>query len=222
MGVRADRTRRPPRRRLASTRRVARSHGVDQGSTTMWTASSSADRSPASRSASSPVSPPDSRTSPPISRPVRSAASATTTSRTSRASPVSRAIGWPWPASVRAGSVLAPGPTRGGAIPLADRPSLPCRARCPRGPGVGERPVCGVGRPRVQGAIIDAGETAVRETLGWLEREAVHVRRGTGNEAFFNDLGRPRTGRRGGIPDPDPARPGGDGGHVPASHQPGR
>lgn len=42
--------------------------------------------------------------------------------------------------------------------------------------------------PRVQGAIIDAGETAVREALGWLEREAIHVRRGTGNESFLNDL----------------------------------
>jgi len=42
--------------------------------------------------------------------------------------------------------------------------------------------------PRVQGAIIEAGETAVREALGWLEREAVRVRRGTGNEAFLTDL----------------------------------
>ncbi len=42
--------------------------------------------------------------------------------------------------------------------------------------------------PRVQGAIIDAGETAVRAALGWLEREAIHVRRGTGNAAFLNDL----------------------------------
>ncbi len=38
--------------------------------------------------------------------------------------------------------------------------------------------------PSVQGAIVDAGETAVREALGWLEREAVHVRHGAGNEAF--------------------------------------
>ena len=34
--------------------------------------------------------------------------------------------------------------------------------------------------PRVQTAIIEAGEHAVREALGWLEREAVHVRRGNG------------------------------------------
>ena len=41
---------------------------------------------------------------------------------------------------------------------------------------------------RVQGAIIDAGEVAVRAALGWLEREAVHVRRGNGNAAYINDL----------------------------------
>lgn len=42
--------------------------------------------------------------------------------------------------------------------------------------------------PRVQGAIIDAGEAALRDTLGWLEREAVHVRRGTGNQRFLDGL----------------------------------
>ena len=42
--------------------------------------------------------------------------------------------------------------------------------------------------PGVQGAIIEAGDIAVRETLGWLEREAIRVRRGTGNEAFLTDL----------------------------------
>lgn len=42
--------------------------------------------------------------------------------------------------------------------------------------------------PRVQGAIIDAGEVAVRATLSWLEREAIRVRRGTGNEAWLNDV----------------------------------
>ena len=42
--------------------------------------------------------------------------------------------------------------------------------------------------PRVQGAIVEAGDFAVREALGWLEREAIKVRRGTGNEAFLNDL----------------------------------
>ena len=41
---------------------------------------------------------------------------------------------------------------------------------------------------RVQGAIIDAGEVALRAALGWLEREAVHVRRGNGNAAYINDL----------------------------------
>jgi conjugative relaxase-like TrwC/TraI family protein len=42
--------------------------------------------------------------------------------------------------------------------------------------------------PRVQMAILDAGEAALRDALGWLEREAVHVRRGTANEVFLNDL----------------------------------
>ncbi|MFZ6003039.1 MAG: MobF family relaxase [Actinomycetota bacterium] len=42
--------------------------------------------------------------------------------------------------------------------------------------------------PRVQAAIIDAGETALRDALGWLEREAIHIRRGTANQAFLNDL----------------------------------
>ena len=30
--------------------------------------------------------------------------------------------------------------------------------------------------PRVQGAIIDAGETAVREAVAWLEREAIRAK----------------------------------------------
>ena len=42
--------------------------------------------------------------------------------------------------------------------------------------------------PRVQGSIIEAGEAALRDTLGWLEREAVHVRRGTGNARFLDSL----------------------------------
>jgi len=42
--------------------------------------------------------------------------------------------------------------------------------------------------PRVQGAIIEAGETAVREALAWLEREAIRVRRGSGDIAYLNDL----------------------------------
>jgi conjugative relaxase-like TrwC/TraI family protein len=42
--------------------------------------------------------------------------------------------------------------------------------------------------PRVQGAIIEAGDAAVGATLGWLEREAVRVRRGTGNQRFLADL----------------------------------
>lgn len=42
--------------------------------------------------------------------------------------------------------------------------------------------------PRVQGAIIEAGDAAVRVALGWLEREAVHVWRGTGNLRYLADL----------------------------------
>ena len=42
--------------------------------------------------------------------------------------------------------------------------------------------------PRVQAAIIEAGNVAVADALAWLEREAINVRRGTGNEAFLNDL----------------------------------
>jgi conjugative relaxase-like TrwC/TraI family protein len=38
-----------------------------------------------------------------------------------------------------------------------------------------------LGDPLVQGAVVDAGEAAVAETLAWLEREACHVRRGTNN-----------------------------------------
>jgi conjugative relaxase-like TrwC/TraI family protein len=42
--------------------------------------------------------------------------------------------------------------------------------------------------PRVQGAIIEAGEAALRETLAWVEREVMAVRRGTGNERFLADM----------------------------------
>ena len=42
--------------------------------------------------------------------------------------------------------------------------------------------------PRVQGAIIDAGESALRATVSWLEREAIRVRRGSGDAAYLNDL----------------------------------
>ncbi|MGE3446683.1 MAG: MobF family relaxase [Microbacteriaceae bacterium] len=42
--------------------------------------------------------------------------------------------------------------------------------------------------PRVQGAIIEAGEVAVRAALAWLEREALWVRRGSGDVAYLNDL----------------------------------
>lgn len=38
-----------------------------------------------------------------------------------------------------------------------------------------------LGDALVQGAVVEAGEAAVTETLAWLEREACHVRRGTNN-----------------------------------------
>ena len=40
--------------------------------------------------------------------------------------------------------------------------------------------------PRVQGAIIDAGETAVREAIAWLEREAIRANRGSHNKAWLD------------------------------------
>ena len=39
--------------------------------------------------------------------------------------------------------------------------------------------------PRVQGAIIDAGEQAMRAAIGWLEREAIRVQRGSHNQAWL-------------------------------------
>jgi conjugative relaxase-like TrwC/TraI family protein len=42
--------------------------------------------------------------------------------------------------------------------------------------------------PRVQGQIIEAGEAAVGSVVSWLEREAIRVRRGSGDAAYLNDL----------------------------------
>ena len=42
--------------------------------------------------------------------------------------------------------------------------------------------------PRVQAAIVDAGEAALRDALAWLEREAVNVRRGSGDEVYLSNL----------------------------------
>jgi len=39
--------------------------------------------------------------------------------------------------------------------------------------------------PRVQGAIIDAGEQAMRAAIGWLEREVIRVQRGSHNQAWL-------------------------------------
>jgi conjugative relaxase-like TrwC/TraI family protein len=49
--------------------------------------------------------------------------------------------------------------------------------------------------PRVQGAVIEAGETAMRQAIGWLERDAIRVRRGSHNQAWLiahSDLPGPR------------------------------
>lgn len=42
--------------------------------------------------------------------------------------------------------------------------------------------------PRVQGAILESGESALRAAIAWLEREAVWVRRGSGDVRYINDL----------------------------------
>src|SRR5690606_26143061 len=39
--------------------------------------------------------------------------------------------------------------------------------------------------PRVQGAVIEAGETALRAAVAWLEREAARVQRGSHNLAYL-------------------------------------
>jgi len=42
--------------------------------------------------------------------------------------------------------------------------------------------------PRVQAAIIEAGQNAVADALAWLEREAINVRRGSGDEVYLANL----------------------------------
>lgn len=42
--------------------------------------------------------------------------------------------------------------------------------------------------PRVQGAIIDASEAALRDTLAWLEREGMAVRRGSDDRRYLANL----------------------------------
>jgi len=42
--------------------------------------------------------------------------------------------------------------------------------------------------PRVQGAIIEAGEAALRDTLAWLEREVMAVRRGSADQRYLANL----------------------------------
>jgi conjugative relaxase-like TrwC/TraI family protein len=43
--------------------------------------------------------------------------------------------------------------------------------------------------PRVQGATIEAGEAAMRAAIGWIEREAIRVRRGSHNRAWLAQHG---------------------------------
>ena len=40
--------------------------------------------------------------------------------------------------------------------------------------------------PWIQGAVIDAGEHAVREAIAWLQREAIEVQRGSHNKAWID------------------------------------
>lgn len=42
--------------------------------------------------------------------------------------------------------------------------------------------------PRVQGAVIEAGETAARDAIAWLEREAIRAQRGSHNKAWLDRL----------------------------------
>ena len=56
------------------------------------------------------------------------------------------------------------------------------------------------GDPRVQGAIVDASEAALREAVGWLERDVITVRRGSHNERWQADLARDATRDPGGGP----------------------
>jgi conjugative relaxase-like TrwC/TraI family protein len=51
--------------------------------------------------------------------------------------------------------------------------------------------------PRVQGAVIEAGEAAAREAVAWLEREAIRAQRGSHNKAWLDRLR---------VEDPDAAR----------------
>ena len=50
--------------------------------------------------------------------------------------------------------------------------------------------------PRVQGVIVDAGEVAIREAIGWLEREAIEVQRGSHNQAWLARQSDPSAGPR--------------------------
>jgi conjugative relaxase-like TrwC/TraI family protein len=49
--------------------------------------------------------------------------------------------------------------------------------------------VYALGDPRLQGAVIEASQAAVRDTLSWLEREACFVRRGSNSNDGLNGAG---------------------------------
>ena len=69
--------------------------------------------------------------------------------------------------------------------------------------------------PLVRGQIVEALDAAVDDAVGWLEREACFVRRGSNNRATAR-------GASGGLRDTSAARRRVPGGRVPAPHQPGR
>src|SRR5437773_2134589 len=83
---------------------------------------------------------------------------------------------------------LAPG--RGGLTPNGERPH-PHPRRVPgfdvtfKAPKSASVLYAVSDDPRVQGAVIEAGEAAMRAALGWLEREAIRVRRGSHNQAWL-------------------------------------
>ncbi len=83
-------------------------------------------------------------------------------------------------------SVLFSPVWRSGTVPprMGAAPAAPRRGARLRSDVLGSRSRCRsrmLGDLLVQGAVVEAGEAAVAETLAWLEREACHVCRGTTN-----------------------------------------
>jgi conjugative relaxase-like TrwC/TraI family protein len=99
------------------------------------------------------------------------------------------------------------GPGWGGVTPNGDGPR-PHRRRVPgfdltfKAPKSASVLYAVSDDPRVQGAVIEAGEAAMRAALGWLEREAIRVRRGSHNQAWLaahTDQPGPRQLRTSGV-----------------------